>query len=173
MAESRCMSPPPVLTPITGEVEPPPFQDTSDYSPPQWPIDEDVLDIKKDFTTFLVSFNFFCLLLFSFKHAIFQDAKGRIAYQKKKGFYRHYKMRRFRQDASGKQNKNSETSLLLCALAYQFPDKSNSDILKRLRKKQTRGQMVELSTKKTGPGHNKELFESAAELARLGESRCW
>ena len=171
MAESRCMTPPPVLTPITGEVEPPPFQDTSEYSPPLSPIDEDVLDIKKDFTTFLVSFLIFYLLLFSFKHPIFQDAKGRIAYQKKNGFYRHYKMRRFWRDASGKQNKNSEKSLLLCALAYRFPDNSNSDILELLGEQQkvNCGQIVKLRSQKTGPGHNTNLFESAADLAEVGQ----
>ena len=108
------------------------------------------------------------MLLFSFKHAIFQDAKGRIAYQKKNGFYRHYKLRRFWRDANGKKSKHPDKSLLLCALAYQFPDNSNSDILKLLEKKQKRRDIVEFRTKKTGPGHNKELFESAAELAEVG-----
>ena len=37
-----------------------------------------------------------------------------------------------------------------------------------MEKKQKYREIVEFRTKKTGPGHNKELFESAAELAEVG-----
>ena len=60
-------------------------------------------------------------------------------------------------------------SLLLCALAYQFPEKSNTDLLEMLRQKLKPGQLVMLSSKTTGPGQNNELFESAAKLAKVGE----
>ena len=84
------------------------------------------------------------------------------------GPYHYYMLRRFWKCEDGKKS-SPEKSLLLCALAYQFPEKSNTDLLEMLRQKLKPGQMAELSSKKTGPGQNNGLFESAAKLAKVGE----
>ena len=164
MSETRCMTP--VLTRITIDVEFPPVEDMLDNSPP---VERNILDIKKEFATFLVSFVYY-LLLFLFKHPIFQNSKRGILYRiRHQGPYRHYMLRRFHRCEDGKRHNNSEKNLLLCALAYRFRKKSNTDLLQMLRQKLKPGQAAELCSKKTGPGHNKKLFESAADLAEVGQ----
>ena len=165
MSETRCTTP--VLMPITGEVEVSPAEDMLDNSPS--PVKQNILDIKKDFATFSVSFVYY-LILFLFKHPIFQKSKSWVLHRMgDQGPYHYYKLRRFCKREDGKKITSPEKSLLLCALAYQFPKKSNTDLLEMLKQKLKPGQMVEFISKKTGPGQNNELFESAAKLAKVGE----
>ena len=164
MSETRCMTP--VLTRITIDVEFSPAEDMLDNSPP---LERNILDIKQKFTTFLVSLLYY-LLLFLFKHPIFQNSKRGILYRMRhQGSDHHYMLHRFHRCEDGKRHNNSEKTLLLCALAHQFREKSNTDLLQMLRQKLKPGQAAELVSKKTGPGQNKKLFESAAKLAKVGE----
>ena len=115
------------------------------------------------------------LLLFLFIHTIFQDSKGQISYRMRQWFYRHYMIRRFWKREDGKQNGHPEKTLLLCALAYRFPKKSDTDLLEMMRERLNRldlkhpGRIGKRSSKKTGPDYNNALFEYAAKLAKVGE----
>ena len=156
----------PVLMSITGEVEVSPAKDMLDNSPPT--VKQNILEIKKEFATFLVSLVYYLLLLF--KRSIFQNSKRGILYRmSRQGPYRHHMLRRFSRCEDGKKNSNSEKSLLLCALAHRFREKSNTDLLEILRQRLKPGRILELKRKNTGPGQNNELFESAAKLAKVGE----
>ena len=130
MSETRCMTLPTVLTSITRELDIPPVEDVLDTS--RTPIDEVIQSYRKSLTMFLVSVVYY-LLLFLFIHTIFQDSKGHISYRMREWFHRHYMLRRFTRREDGGRNKNPAKSLLLCALAHQFPKKSNTDLLEMMR----------------------------------------
>lgn len=76
-------------------------------------------------------------------------------------------MRHFHQD-EGRSN-HPENSLLLCALAHEFPDKSNCDLQELLTRHLKTEQSLQLRNVKTGPGYNTDLFKYAAKLANVEE----
>lgn len=59
-------------------------------------------------------------------------------------------------------------SLLLCALAYKEPYKSNSQLMAELRERMVRGTQKRLKEAGTGI-HNKKLFKTAAKVGGVGE----